>query len=644
MTTNPSTARPLPLSRASRWTVPLAGSVLVAAGLVAYHNSFSVPFVFDDLPAIRDNTTIRELSSALSPPRASGLPVSGRPVVNFSLALNYALGGPGVAGFHALNLALHLGAALALFGIVRRTLLQPLLRESFGGAATRLALMTALLWTLHPLQTESVTYVVQRAESLMGLFFLLTLYAFIRGVQDGASHVWHGAAVAACALGMASKEVMVSAPLLVLLYDRTFASGSFREAWRRNRIVHSGLAATWLLLGWLVLGSEGRGGTAGFGTGVAWWSYAAAQFPAIVRYLAVTFWPPALTLDYGDNVTTQLGVIVPSAILVVALVAATVFALWRKPVIGFLGAWFFAILAPTSSVVPIATQTMAEHRMYLPLATLALLAALAVHRWMGRWSAVAVPVVAAGLALLTIERNDDYRSAVAIWRDTVGKRPENPRAHCNLGDALFLAGDPAGAMAHYTEALRLRPDYGEAHYNLANALLATGRAPEAAPHYEAAIRLQPRFAKGHRNLAHALAASGRAAEALTHFGRAAELEAGSAEIECGWADALTQLGRGGEAIGHYEAALRAQPNYPEAHNNLANALMESGRAPEAVTHYEAALRARPEYPEAHNNLGQALASAGDFGAARQHFEAAVRLRPDYAAARENIERLRAMGH
>ena len=176
-------APPVASSRRSIW---LAGALIVLAGLAAYHNSFKVPFIFDDVPAIVENPTIRQLWPLwipLSPPHDSGLPVSGRPLVNFSLALNYACGGTAVGGYHALNLALHLLAGLTLLGVVRRTLLQPVLRARFGAAALPLALAVAVLWTVHPLQTEAVTYVVQRAESLVGLFYFLTLYCFIRAAE-----------------------------------------------------------------------------------------------------------------------------------------------------------------------------------------------------------------------------------------------------------------------------------------------------------------------------------------------------------------------------------------------------------------------------------------------------------------------------
>jgi hypothetical protein len=161
--------------------------LVVAAGLLAYHNSFTGPFIYDDGPSIRENPTIHQLWpiwQALSPPHSGAITVEGRPLINLSFAINYALGGYHVWGYHALNLTIHILAGLTLLGIVRRTLLQPRLRERFGAAANGLALATAVLWTVHPLQTESVTYIVQRAESMMGLFYLLTLYCFIRSAES----------------------------------------------------------------------------------------------------------------------------------------------------------------------------------------------------------------------------------------------------------------------------------------------------------------------------------------------------------------------------------------------------------------------------------------------------------------------------
>ena len=283
---------PLPPPNSSRAGIFVAAALLTAAVLAAWANSFRGPFIFDDLPAIVQNPTIRTLAlpTALAPPR-SGQPAGGRPLVNFSFALNWAVAGADVRGYHVLNLAIHVLAALALFGVVRRTLRSRPLAARFAAHATPLAFAVAALWALHPLQTESVTYVAQRAESLGGLGLLLTLYASIRGADSPTPMRWHSLAVVTCLLGMATKEVMYAAPLLVLLHDRTFSAGTLREALRQRRWFYAALAATWLLLAWLVKETGNRGATAGFGLGIMPWHYLLTQCGAVIHYVRLAFWP-----------------------------------------------------------------------------------------------------------------------------------------------------------------------------------------------------------------------------------------------------------------------------------------------------------------------------------------------------------------
>ena len=349
--------------------------MIVLAGLAAYSDSFHGPFIFDDRSFIE-----APAARSLWPP---GPILSGqRPVVQASLALNRIIGGPGATGYHLFNVAMHLLAALTLFGVVRRTLRMPALRGRFDektGAA--LAFCAALLWALHPLQTEAVTYVIQRTESLMALFYLVTLYCFIRAVKSPDRVAWHIAAVAACALGMGSKEVMVSAPLIVLLYERTFVAGSFREALRRHWGLYLGLAATWLILARSVLEAFGpRAQSAGFNLpGLTSLQYAQSEFGVILHYLRLAFWPAGLCLDYDWPIAKSAADIAPGAIVVGILLAATIWALVRRPVWGFAGAAFFLVLAPTSSIMPIKDLAF-EHRMYLPLAALVATVVLAAYR------------------------------------------------------------------------------------------------------------------------------------------------------------------------------------------------------------------------------------------------------------------------
>lgn len=591
--------------RSSSWLVLASGAVLAAAAAIVYRGTFSVPFLFDDDASIAGNPTIRRLGSAFFPP--FNRTVTGRPILNLSLAVNYAAGGTAVWGYHAVNLAIHILGGLTLFGIARRTLAS---REARSG--TLVAFSAALLWTVHPLQTGAVTYIVQRAESLMGLFYLLTLYCFIRAAGEGRNPSrWFSLSVAFCALGMATKEVMASAPLIVLLYDRTFVAGSFREALGRRWKVHACLAATWLILAFLVYSTLGRGGAAGAPPGPVWWRYALSQPAAISHYLRLCFWPLPLVFDYGAALAAPSPGIVPYALLAFGLVAATAWAIVRRPAIGFLGAWFFAILAPSSSFFPVAGETMADYRMYLPLISVAVIVAAAIYQRLGRSALPVCLALAAGLGFAAAGRNRDYASGEAIWSDTVAKLPGNYRARNNLGGILLnVPGRLDDAIAQDEAALRLEPGYAGAHVNLGNALSRVpGRLNEAISQYQAALGIEPGFYGVHVDLGNALA---------------------------------RVPGRLDEAIAQYEEALRLKPDSAEAHFNLGNVLSKvPGSVDDAVREYEEALRLRPDYAIAHFSLAVALLGLpGHAEEARAHLEAGLRLDPDDAQARRILAGLR----
>lgn len=652
------------------------GSLLLLV-VVSYHNSLQGPFVFDDEPAIAANPSIRRLwplPEVLRPELADGgVTVSGRPLVNLSLAVNHAVGGRAVEGYHVLNLLIHGLAGLTLFGLLRRTLRQPALAAGPGTAEIPLAWAVTALWLLHPLQTSAVTYIVQRAESLMGLCYLLTLYTFVCGTASRRPGPWLVVSVAACLAGMGCKEVMVTAPLMVWLYDRTFVAGTFRQAWRLRRGYYLALVCTWGLLAWLVAGTGGRGGTAGFGTSVGAWAYFLTQAEAVVRYLGLSLWPAPLVFDYGTGTVSGLAEVWPQFVLLTGLGAAVGWALVRRPVWGFLGAWFFVVLAPSSSVVPVASQTMAEHRMYLPLLAPVILVVAVLHRGLGRWVWVGCAVAALVLGGLTLRRNEVYHSPVTLWRDTVAKRPANARAHLNLGRALEAAGEPSAALEHFDEAARLQPTAPEPHYNRGlalvrlgrlpealasyeealrrqpghagtlnnrgNVLVRLGRLPEAAASYEAALREQPRLADAHSNLAHLRLEQGRTAEAIRHGEEAVRLDPGHAGAAYNLGNALVAAGRLAAARTAYEQALASDPDDADAANNLGNVLLELDRPEEAVRRYAQAVRSRPDQVAPRRALVAVLPHLGRVAEAVEHARVLARLQPEDPAVAAELARL-----
>ncbi len=621
----------------------LGAVAIVAATVLAYLGSFSGVWVLDDEPGILRNTTIRDLGAigrVLSPP--ADTTVSGRPVGNLTFALNHAFGGTEIGGYHAVNLCIHLLAALALFGVVRRTLV----RVDAGSVqrATPVAFAGALLWALHPLQTEAVTYVVQRVESLMALFFLLTFYCFIRSLDAGKPRGWRLAAVVACLLGMASKEVMVVAPVLLVVYDRIFVAGSFRGVWAQRRGFHLALASTWvLLLGLVASTGWNRGGTVGFDVGVSAGTYWLSQFEAVARYLGLAFWPYPQVFDYATTSAREAGAIVAFAVPVLVLAGATAWALRRRPGGGFLGACFFAILAPTL-VVPSAEQVFSEHRMYLPLAAVVVaVVATAWGRW-GRGGLWAVLALAPVLGWCTAQRNTVYRSERGLWEDTVAKRPDNDRAHLNLGNILARAGEFEAALGHFRTAVRLNPMRADAQYNLGTALKQTGRFDRAIAAYEKALDLDPRLAEAECGLGAALVAAGRGAEAVFHFEKALRIDPQNDEAHNRLGIANAEAGRFDVAIEHFRGALRANPARADVHNNLGDLLRAGGRLPESITHYEQALRIDPQSAPSHRNLGRALAAMGRTDAAVAALERAVRLAPAAADVRGDLGMVLVMGN
>lgn len=625
-----------PARRRPAWAL-VAGALVVAAAW-AYSTSFRGVFVYDDHPAIVENPHIKSLwppSEAMRAPAEA--PVSGRPVASLTLALNYALApadardvmapsGPGLPpgaadrfyrniwGYHAVNVIVHVLAALALFGVIRRTLVAPPLTQRYGQAAGWIAGTSAVIWLVHPLNTQAVTYVVRRVESLAGLFFLLTLYCAIRAAEGGARRRWWvSGAIAACALGMGTKEVMVGAPLVVWLWDVIFGTDR-----RGRRSLYIGLAATWLVLAALVW-SELRPQSVGFGLGWTWWEYLVTQAGVIVHYLRLSIVPWPLVFDYGWPKATSLTDVLPQALLVAGLAAATAVALVRRHPAGLVGAWFFIILAPTSSVLPVVTEVAAEHRMYLPLAAVVLAVVLGVYEagrvlrrrgtGAGRVSVVTAIVALAALSItfaeMTRERNRDYWSDEGLWLDTIQKRPANPQARIGYAINLLAAQRWAEAERELRVAIALEPRNGRAHMNLGSSLAAQGRVAEGIRHLELARDLAPHIHETWGLLAQAYQDQRRIPEAVAMYRRAVAVMPDNPFLLNSFAWVLATSAENGvrdghAAVQHAERALQVAGGRPPIFlTTLAAAQAEAGSLPAAVaTAREALSRAAAEGDQA----------------------------------------------
>lgn len=624
-----ATATPPASSGRTTWGVLL----LVAAVTVSYSNSFRGVFLLDDTRSIVENRRIHRLW----PPRDM---LSGpRPIVDLTLAVNYAISGVKPWSYHAVNLAVHLLATLTLFGLVRRTL-----RRLSVEGGTDIAFAAALLWAVHPLQTQAVTYIIQRSESMMGLFYLLTLYCFVRGTESNHRRFWYAGAAMACALGMGSKAVMVTAPIVVLLYDRALIAPNWGDVFRRRWGAHLALMAAWSVLvmtgvfhGILETSTKAHS-TVGFGVARSTpVEYAQTQAGVLPHYLRLVFWPHPLCLDYAWPITRNISDAVLPLIGTALLGAATLWAWVRRPALGFLGAAFFLILAPTSSFVPIQDAAV-EHRMYLPLAAVVLLVVLAAHRIVHRGAAAAILLLlaASALAAATFQRNGDYASSVEMWRDVVEHRPRNGRAYNNLGNALVAANRAAEAVPYFEQALRLVEPSATVHYSFGAALAASGRPQEAIAQYQEALRLFPEHAKAQNNLGMLMAGQRRFDEAIAHFEAAVRIDPTLSEARYNLALALNAVGRVREAIEQYRLALRDQPDNAAWHNNLAAALTQLRLYDDAMKEFGIALRLDPKYFNARFNLGCLYENQGLPGQAANQYLEALKIRPDHVDARRRL--------
>ena len=609
----------------SRW---LGAALLAVAVIAVYWSSLGGQFVLDDVASIVSNESLRgegALVRSLAPPdQAPNAPRWRGPVVTFSLALNYRLGDLKPSGYHILNLLAHLAASLLLFDLLRRTFLRERARGAMATDGVSLAFVCALLWAVHPLLTDSVTYVIQRTTLFMGLFYLATLDLVIAGAEGRRARVLYTGAVVCCWLGMLSKEAMVTAPVLVLLYDRVFLVASWRELWQQRRWLYAGLAGSWLALGWLVAVSP-HPGNIGLDVGIGPFGYLLAQAPVLAHYLRLVVWPTQLILDYGAARPIGLAAAwAPGLVLLMALVA-TALAFRRHSRVAYLGAWFFLILAPTSSVVPIVMEVGAERRMYLPLVAVVVLLVLTA-RWLLGWlqghgalalgwrrlvaAAAAVLLAASALGSVTVARNLDYKDPATLWAGAARLRPLNSRAHNGLGVVLAQAGRLDEAVKSYQRAVAIDPGYAEALYNLGSALNRAGEQAAAFQAYERTVALDHGNFRAHNNLGNILLQMGRPEEAALHFREVTRLDPGSPFGHNGLGLALGQLGRYEEAERELREALRLRPDYTGAAFNLATVLQAQGRLQEAIAAYKLVLRLDPKQGDARRAL-QSLEGAGE---------------------------------
>ncbi|MBA4015789.1 MAG: hypothetical protein C0483_01235 [Pirellula sp.] len=505
-------SRPAKPSASSKWSRRPAAVGLVLLVLSAFANSFYGVPVWDDIEEITRNEHLHEWW----PPwqaMTGGKILPPRPLPYWTFAVDYNLWGPSGPGWHLMNVGVHLLSALFLFGIVRRALLTPRLEPRYGNAAVGLAFFTAALWAVHPLQTQAVTYIYQRMESMAGMFCLASLYCFQRAAAEPGERRWGILSAVAAAAGMLCKESAVAVMPVIFLYDRCLLNDSFGQTISGRWAYYVGLALGCVPMFVFFAVNSARYSELRYPDTEGPWSYPLSQPGVILRYLRLCFWPTGQCLDYKwKPAASFVEIAVPAALLIIPLVVA-LRAYSRRPALSWFIIAFYLLLGPTSSFLAVSDLAM-EHRMYLPSAVVVGAVVLGVYELLLRADDVKMSrramvagvglCIVAGLAVGTHLRNRVYYSRIAMWSDVVAKAPHNARAFGNLASAYHRAEDYTAAMHAGKRALELNDNSRLVHLIYGSVTLRHGDRDTAVWHLAKALEMDPNDSMACVNLGVAL--------------------------------------------------------------------------------------------------------------------------------------------
>lgn len=653
---------------------PAISMLLISlVGFLIYSNTYKVPFIFDDLLLITKNESIKDfhlLVEGWSYSRFVG-------VVSF--AANYWLNGLNVIGYHLFNLTIHVFNSIMVFWLVAMTLRAPFFKNSkladlvSGKGVPLIALFTALFFIVHPVQTQAVTYTVQRFASLATFFFLLAMLLYVkwRSLQsaDSSNGIAHECGVqprqkfarvslyagslVSVALAMSTKEIAFTLPLILVLWEFSFQTGKMR---RRILYVLPYMATLFLIPVRLLLSHNSLFSGAGDTPVPPMFDYLLTQFRVIVTYLRLLILPVNQNLDYDYpiyNSFTNPNVWL-SFIFLALIFSAGIYLFIRSRKGGnaaplrlaaFGIFWFFITISVESSIVSIA-DVIFEHRLYLPsigfFLTAVTLLVMAAAYLKGRVPALE-KVVVAGLvlcvgvfAMATYARNNVWIDPISVWYDTVQKSPLKARPHVNLG-AAYIARNQVDKGIHELElAVKLRPDYPVSLIALGTAYQMNGQFNEAGKSLQRALELDPGSAEAHNQMGANYRAQKKIDQAIAEYNIAIEINPDNPNSYYNLGSIYSDLGQKDEAMKEYELAAQYKPDFADAHNNLGVGYATRGEYDRAIDEFNQVLALEPDFAQVYNNLGLCYAAKGDLNQAESEFRQAISLKSDFTGAYLNL--------
>ncbi|MGP8198782.1 MAG: tetratricopeptide repeat protein [Limisphaerales bacterium] len=601
----------------------LFGFLLVAAAIMAYQPVWHAGFIWDDDQYVTGNPLLTAADGLRRIWFSGDSPSQYFPLTYTTFYLERSLWGLNPADYHMVNLLLHAANVLLVWRVLARLRVPG-------------AWLAAAIFALHPVQVESVAWITERKNVLMGFFFLLTLLAWLKFIDDQCKHPWrfYVLALVFYALALFAKTTACTLPtaLLLILWLKEMPIN-----WRRLAQI-----APFLAMG------------IGMGLVTVWWERhhqgTQGQFfemgpvervllasRAAWFYAGKLLWPANLTFSYPRWMISASD---PRAYGWMLATAALGVAIWR--VRGWAGrgvdvavVYFAATLSPVLGFIMLYTfrySFVADHYQYLACIGPIALAAAGINALPGHFrkrKRFLEPMLCATLLLvlgtLTWKQCGMYANDEALWQQTIRLNPGCWMAYNWLGLDLEQRGRADEAIARFRAALRINPDGAETHNNLGQAILQKGQLDEAITHFQKSLQIQPYYKETHINLGHALVQKGRVDEAIAQYQEALKIDSHYAEAHNNLGNAFLQRGQLDEAIAHFQQALETSPDYAEAHNNLSIALRLKGRVDEAIAHCQKALEINPDFAEACYNLGVALGQKGRVDEAIAHYQKAIEL-------------------
>lgn len=643
-------------SKARSWLHDHLSSILIVlflslATLIVYWPVRSHEFIgLDDYayvannPQVQGGLSVHGLIWTFTSTEAS----NWHPLTWLSHMLDCQLFGLSPGWHHFINLMFHIGNTLFLFFLLKR-IIPGLWVSGF----------VASLFALHPLHVESVAWVAERKDVLSTFFWIFTLWAYVRYVEERTIHRYL-LVVLSFFLGLLSKPMLVTLPFVLLLLDYwplgrvssgqldsefsrgPSASPQFQESSSQGSALCSlvyektplfVLSAISSLITYSV---QQKGGAVSPLEWIPLFLRIANALVSYLWYIGKMVWPHPLAILYPYSVHLPLWLVVGAALFLVWISILVIGARKRSPYLFVGWFWYIGTLVPVIGLVQVGLQSVADRYTYVPLIGPFIIVGMGVPELVRRWGCpkMALPALAGlvicSLIIITRIQVSYWENTITLYRHALAATPDNAVIHHDLGNFLAGKGKIQDGIVHYKEALRIWPNYPEANHSLGLAFFQQGNFHQAIVHYKQALRLNPNSAETHNDLGVALAEEGKTQEAMAHYTEALRIRPNLAEAHVNLGEALAGQGKVQEAMAHYAEALRIMPNLAEAHVNLGEALAGEGRVQEAITHYNEALRIEPNCAEAHSNLGNALARQGRIQEALAHRNEALRIDPKSA--------------